>query len=89
MALALGLGAGAQERLAGHVHAQLGGVEHLDAEDVVLAAVAGAERLGHRRDADAEQAALLLRLLLLPQEVLVADRLEPDVEALAVLARSR
>ena len=51
------LGAGAQDRLAGHVHPQLGGVEHLDAEDVVLAAVAGAERLGHRRDADAEQPA--------------------------------
>ena len=72
-------------RLAGHVHPQLGGVEHLDAEDVVLAAVAGAERLGHRRDADAEQPAALARLLLLRAEVGVPDRLEPDVEALGVL----
>ena len=55
VALALGLRAGPQDRLAGRVHPQLGGVEHLDAEDVVLAAVAGAERLGHRGDADAEQ----------------------------------
>jgi hypothetical protein len=57
--LALGLGPGAQDRLAGHVDPQLGRVEHLDAEDVVLAAVAGPERLGHRRDADAEQPAPL------------------------------
>ena len=76
---------GAQDALAGHVDPQLGGVEHLDAEDVVLAAVAGAERLGHRRDADPEQPAALARLLLLRAEVGVPDRLEPDVEALGVL----
>ena len=74
VSLPLGLGAGAEDRLAGHVHPQLGGVEHLDAEDVVLAAVARPERLGHRRDPDAEQPAASLGLLLLPLEVVVADR---------------
>ena len=80
------LGAGAQDRLAGHVDPQLGGVEHLDAEDVVLAAVAGAERLGHRRDADAEQpAALCAPPPAAGRKSCVADRLEADVEALVVL----
>ena len=65
---------------------QLGGVEHLDAQDVVLPAVARPEGLGHGRDADAQQPAPLARLLLLAQEILVADRFEPEVEALAVLA---
>ncbi len=87
VALPLGLGARPQQRLAGHVNPQLCRVEHLDAQDVVLAAVAGTERLGHRRDPDAEQTPLLLRLLLLFQEVLVADRFEPDVETLGVLPR--
>ena len=87
VALALRLRSRAEERLAGHVDPELGRVEHLDAEDVVLAAVARSERLGHRRDADAEQPSARLRLFLLLQEVLVADCFEADVEALAVLAR--
>ena len=87
VALALGLGPGAQDRLAGHVDPQLGRVEHLDAEDVVLPAVAGAQGLGHGRDADAQQAALGLGLLLALQEALVVDGRQADVEALAVLAR--
>ena len=86
VALALRLGAGAEDRLAGHVHPQLGGVEHLDAEDVVLAAVARAERLGHRRDAEPEQPAARAGLGLLLAEVVVADGLEPDPQALGVLA---
>ena len=65
---------------------ELGRVEHLDAEDVVLAAVARAQRLGHRGDAQAQQPAPRPRLRLLPPEVLVADRLQPDVQALGVLA---
>ena len=74
--LALCLRAGAQDGLAGHVDPQFGRVEHLDAEDVVLAAVAGAERFGHGRDADAQETTVLRSLLLLLEEVLVADRLE-------------
>src|SRR5579859_75225 len=61
VALALAPRAGPQDRLAGHVDLQLGGVEHLDPEDVVLAAVARAEWLGHRRDAQPEQLAPLAR----------------------------
>ena len=68
-----------------HVHLEIGRVEHLDAEDVVLAAVARAERLGHRGDAQAEQTPPLARFCLLLPEVLVVDRLEADVQALGVL----
>ncbi len=64
---------------------ELGRVEHLDAEDVVLTAVAGAERLGHRGDTEAEQPAPGPGRCLLPPEILVADGLQADVEALAVL----
>jgi len=86
VALSLGLRAGAEDRLAGHVHLEIGGVEHLDAEDVVLAAVARAERLGHRGDAEAEQPSALAGRRLLFPEVLVVDRLEADVQALGILA---
>jgi hypothetical protein len=65
---------------------RLGRVEHLDAENVVLAAVAGSERLGHRRDAETQQLAALARLGLLLPEVLVTHGFESDIEALAVLA---
>ena len=84
--LSLGPGAGTDDRLAAHVHLELGGVEHLDAEDVVLPAVAGAERLGHRGDPEAEQPAALAGFLLLLPEVLVPDGPQADVEALGVLA---
>ena len=77
---------GPDDGLAGHVHLELGRVEHLDAEDVVLAAVARAERLGHGGDAEAEQPAPCPGLLLLLAEVLVADGLQADVEAFRVLA---
>src|SRR5262249_42462018 len=86
MALALCLRPGPQDRLAGHVDLEFGRGEHLDAEDVVLAAVPRPERLGHRRDAEAEQLAPAARLLLLPPEVLVSHGLQPYLEALAVLA---
>ena len=86
MALPLGLRPGAEDRLARHVHLEIGGVEHLDAEDVVLAAVARAERLGHRGDAEAEQPTALAGRRLLCPEILVVDRLEADVQALGVLA---
>jgi hypothetical protein len=85
MTLTLSLRPGAQDRLTGHVDPQLGRVEHLDSEDVVLSAIAGAERLGHRRDADTEETTLLTGLLLILQELLVADRFEADIETLPVL----
>ena len=85
MALALGLRTSAQDCLAGHVNAQLGRVEHLDTEDVVLAAVAGAERLGHGGDTEAEQLAALARFFLLLLEGVVADGLHADLHALVVL----
>ena len=87
MALALGLGAGADDGLARHVHLEVGRVEHLDAEDVVLAAVASAQRLGHGGDAEPEEPPALPGLRLLAPEVLVPDGLESHVQALGVLAR--
>src|SRR4029079_9105218 len=83
VSLALGLRPGPQDRLAGHVHPPLGGVEHLDAEDVVLTAVARAERLRHAGDADAQQPPVLRGLGLLAAEALVVDRLPAGPEALA------
>src|SRR5690606_2696554 len=85
--LALAAGAGAEQCLPRHVDPQLGGVEHLDPEDVELPAVPGAQRLGHRGDAYAEETAPLAGLLLLLPERVVADRLETKVEALGVLTR--
>ncbi len=87
MPLALAARAGPDDGLAGHVNLELGRVEHLDAEDVVLAAVPCAERLGHRGDTDAEHPAAGPGVGLLPQEVLVAHRPQRDLQALAVLAR--
>ena len=85
MALALGFRARPQNCFASHVDPQLGGVEHLDAENVVLTAVAGAKRFGHRRDADPEQPPALLGLFFLRKEVLIADCFEAHVETLLVL----
>ncbi len=69
------------------MHAQLGGVEHLDAEDVVLAARAGTHDLGERGEPDPDQLPLLARLLLLLAQLLVADPLERLVERRLVVAR--
>ena len=65
---------------------QLGRVEHLDTEDVVLAAVPGAKRFSHCGDAYAQQTSVLSRFFLLLQEVLVSDRFQPYFKTLAVLA---
>ena len=81
MALALRLGAEPRDAGAGRMDADLGGVEHGDAEDVAVARRPGADDLGEEGDADAHQLArlaapegLLLRLLLGAQ-LLVVDRL--------------
>ena len=62
VALALGLDADPELRLAGRVHAQLGAVVHPEAEDVHVLARAGADRLGEERDADPHQLAALAPL---------------------------
>jgi len=53
VALALALGAEARDRLAGRVNADLGRVEHLDAEDVEVLRGTGTDDLGEAADADA------------------------------------
>src|SRR5207244_3933178 len=73
VALTLRLGADLEYGLAARVHPELGAVEHLDADDVELPAVAGAERLGHGGDTDADVAPVLAGLGLLPAEVLVPE----------------
>ena len=86
VALALRLHAELEHRLAGRVHAQLGRVEHAQPDDVELLAVAGADDLGERREPDADQLALLARLLLLPAQLLVAELLEREVQRALVVA---
>src|SRR5262249_41689855 len=54
VALALRLDAELEDRLARRMHAQLGGIEHLDPDDVVLAARPCADDLRERGEADAE-----------------------------------
>ena len=73
--------------LAGRVDAQLGAVVHAQAGDVVVGAVAGADDLGERGDADSDQLALGPRLFLLPAEVVVAELLEREVHRRLVVAR--
>ena len=87
MALPLALDAELEDRLAGRVDAQLGRVEHLDPEDVVLAAGPGADDLGEAGHADPEQPALLLARPLLLAELLVAELLEREVHRRLVVAR--
>src|SRR5262249_60208046 len=62
VALALRLGAEPADAGAGRVDADLGGVEHGDAEDVAVARRAGADNLGEERDTDAHQLARLAAL---------------------------
>ena len=79
MALALRLGAEPRDGGAGRMDADLGGVEHRDAEDVAVARRPGADDLGEEGDADAHQLARLaapeglLLGLLLGAQLLVAD----------------
>src|SRR5262249_58015141 len=87
VALALRLDAELEDRLARRVNAQLGRVEHLDPEDVVLPARAGADDLRERGEADAEQFPLIARPLLLLAQHVVADALQRLVERRLVFAR--
>ena len=92
VALPLRLGAEPANPAAGRMDADLGAVEHGDAEDVAGARRAGADDLGEERDADAHQLArlaapegVLLRLLLRAQ-FLVVDRLHRLVHGGVIVA---
>ena len=84
--LALRLGARAHDAGAGRMDADLGAVEHLDAEDVEVLRRPGAHHFGERREADAHQLAARALLRLLLQQRRVADLLERDVERLVIVA---
>ena len=86
VALPLGLDADADDGRAGGVDANLGAVEHLDAEDVEGVGGAGADDLGEGGDADAHQLAALALLLLLAQQILVADLVERLLQGGGVVA---
>ena len=62
VALPLRLGAEPADAGAGRMDADLGGVEHGDAEDVAIARRTGADDLGEEGDADAHQFARLAAL---------------------------
>src|SRR5438045_6247807 len=79
VALTLRLDAELQDRLPGRVHAQLGRVEHLDPEDVVLAARARADDLREAREPDPEQAPLVPGAALLLAQLLAPDLPAPGV----------
>src|SRR5207245_11574337 len=79
VAVALRLGPHPKHRLAGRVDAQLRAVEHAEAEDVVLRAVAGAHHLGEARNADASDLALLAT-----RPEVLAHAVVPDLVARAV-----
>ena len=87
VALALRLDAQLQHGLAGRVDAELGAVVHAQAGDLVLGAVAGADDLGERREADADQPALRTGLGLLAAKVGVPELLEREVHGRLVVAR--
>src|SRR5258706_15391293 len=73
VALSLGLYADAHDGRAGWVDADLGAIEHLDAQDVEGVRGAGADDLGEGRDTDAHQLATGALLRLLAAQLLVAD----------------
>src|SRR3972149_2657538 len=85
--LALRLDAELQDRLPGRVDPQLGRVEHPQADDVVVLAVARADDLRERGEADPAEPALLARLPLLLSELRVAELLEREVDRRRVVAR--
>ena len=86
MALALRLGPHPKHCLTGWVDAQLRAVEHPEAEDVVLGAVAGAHHLGEARNADAGDLALLATRFDVLAHLVVAELLERDIHRLGVVA---
>ena len=69
------------------MHAQLGGVEHLDPDDVVLPARPCAHNLREARQPDPDQLALSAGSLLLLAQLLVAHPLQRLVERRLVVAR--
>src|SRR5262249_53193380 len=90
--LALRLGAEPADPGAGRMDADLGGIEHGDAEDVAGARRPGADDLGEEGDADAHQLARLAALerglprLLLLAQLPVADRVHRLPQGRVVVA---
>src|SRR6266545_7458979 len=68
------------------MNADLGGVEHLDAEDVEVLRWSGAHDLGEARDADAHELAALALLGLLLAQRRVADLVHRELERARVVA---
>ena len=85
--LALRLGADADDRFAGRMHAQVGAVVHREPEDVHVLARPGADALGEERHADAHQLAAHALLRLLAAQILVAGDVHRDPHRLRVVAR--
>ena len=85
--LPLRLDAELEDRLAGGVHAELRRVEHPQAGDVVLLAVARADDLRERREARSRAAAPPRAPPPAPAAALVAELLERDPHRLGVVAR--
>ena len=85
VSLPLGLGSCTENCFTCHMNTQLGRVEHLDTENVVLATVPCSKRFGHCRDTYSQKSPFLLCLFLLLQEVFIPNSLQPDVQAFAVL----
>src|SRR5262249_41683650 len=75
VALALALRAEARDRLAGRVDADLGRVEHLEAENIEVPGGPGADYLGEAADADAHQLTALAFFRLLAPQRIVADEI--------------
>ena len=76
VALPLGLHPELQHRLAGRMDAQLGGVEHAQAGDVVLLALAGSDHLRETGDADSHQLTACALLRLLAAQLVISDLLQ-------------
>ena len=86
VALALRLDADPGEDLAGRVDPDLTRVEHLQSEDVEVVRRPGPDDLGERADADAHELAAGPLLGLLPAEVVIADRVEGELERPRIVA---
>ena len=85
VALALRLGADADDRLARRVHPQVGAVVHRQTEDVHVLARPRADALGEERDADAHQLAAGALLRLLAAQLLVAGDVHRHAHRLGVV----
>ncbi len=87
VALTLALHTKLEDRLARRMDAQLGRIDHLESNDVVVAAGSSTDRFGEAGDADADVAALLSCLGLFLTKVLVVNRIERLLKRRVVVTR--